>query len=444
MKGSDRSGSDKPMPSEEKTLPNRRVTFVRILQLLNSFGVILLEKVAFALTTPIIAQWSWVAVNGVASTQTNSSTHHGTFEAADASHNGMSLSAMAVLLANPVVGIFLSPITGVLGDQYGHDLPILFGLGLNIIMSMIFAFYSSFEAIFIACILQGTAGSFNTPNAFAKINKLFPPQSKAGKLSLCLVMTANVFSFIGPAIEGFLYEYFGQKMCFLILLVPLEFVLCCGTLSALICEYCKSANINHNKSDSEEHSDNERSISQCERQQDTNVAKLLLDPKVFIAAATFGVAWLPRKCIDSTIAMWMDEKFSSGPAIVGLAICMAAVVVPVANVFGTSFASAWPDGIHLLSSICVALCGLPISTMFLSPNPEIASICYASYIFFASTARYGAMSLLSILAEKSPNTPRGTIMSAASVGLSICNLIGPLIAIPLFNSFGFISFQRFI
>ena len=435
-------GSDNPIPSEDKTVPNRRVTFFRILHFLNSFGVILLEKIAFALTTPIMAQWSWVAVNGdgrATATRFNSSkSQHNTFEEADASYNGMSLPVMAVLLANPVVGMLLSPLTGILGDRFGHDLPILFGLGLNIIMSIIFAFYSSFEAVFIACILQGTAGAFNTPNAFAKINKLFPPQSKAGKLSLCLVMTANVFSFIGPAIEGLLHEYFGQMVCFLMLLVPLELVLCCGTISAVICN-CKSANMNHSISDPEELRNTESNTSKCERQNDTSVAKLLLNPKVIIAAATFGVAWLPRKCVDSTIAMWMDEKFSSGPAIVGLAISLAAVVVPVANVFGTSFASMWPDRLHLLSSICVALCGLTISTMFLSPNPEIVSICYASYIFFACTARYGAMSLLSVLAEKFPNTPRGTVMSAASVGLSICNLIGPLIAIPLFNSFGFIS-----
>ncbi|XP_072025232.1 probable vesicular acetylcholine transporter-B [Amphiura filiformis] len=304
-------------------------------------------------------------------------------------------------------------------------------------MTLIFAFFSSFEAIFIACILQGLAGAFNTPNAFAKMSQLFAPDTTAAKLSLCLVMTANIFSFIGPAMEGFLYEYIGQMWCFLVLLLPLELLLILGTLFNLFCNHDNDNCISRNELKLLKTNERNEVNSDDSNASDNNRLWLLLNPRIIIAAATFGLAWLPRKCIDSTVAVWMDAKFSSGPSVVGLVLSLAAISVPTANIVGASFASIWTTRIHMFTAICIALCSIPVSTMFLSPNPATVSVCYAVYIFFASSSRYGAMNLLSNIAENTKDSSRGTVMSAASVGLSICNLIGPVLAIPLYNYFGF-------
>ena len=440
---------------------DRHFTCANVLLLLSSVGVVALERMSSALITPILAQWKWAAVsnndgisvfdsNSNLSLTTNysvsnlrlvqavSNTSVNQSEQVFSLHKRMSTSAMAVLIAKPLVNTLLSPITGMLGDRVSHELPMIFGLILNLFMSTVFAFSSSFEAILFACLLQGIAGALNVPNALASVTSLFKPQTKEGKISLGLIMTANMFSFIGPAIEGFLYENLGQKLCFLILLVPFDIILICGKSFSL---YNKTRNVKpdqrHLHLEINSSADATDPISRREKCQ--ALFRLFMNPKLIVVAGTYAIVWIPRKCIESTIALWMDARFSSGPSTVGLVLSLAAVSVPAANIFGAYFASIQPNYTHLMTAFSVVCCSVPVSVLFLSPNPVSISACFAVYVFFASAARYGAIRLLSIIAENTSGTPRGRFMAIAYLLSTMMDIIGPVIATELYRNFGFES-----
>ena len=437
---------------------DRHFTCANVLLLLSCVGILALERMSSALITPILAQWKWAAVSDndgisvldsdlnlsltinysasylwLVKAVSNESNSHSVQTLS--LHKRMSTAAMVVLVAKPLVNTVLSPITGMLGDYIGHEIPMLFGLLFNVLMSTVFAFFSSFEATLIACLLQGIAGALNVPNAFALVARLFESHTIEGKISLGLVMTANMFSFIGPAIEGLLYENVGQKSCFLILLVPVNIILTCGILFSLL---NNSKNVEPNQryhllgsTDPVSNRQNSRDVK--------NSFRLFLNSKLIVAAGTYAIVWVPRKCIESTIAMWMDARFSSGPSTVGLVLSLAAASVPAANIFGAYFASIRPNYTHLMTGILVTFCSVPVSVLFLSPNSATISACFAIYVFFASAARYGAIRLLSIIAENTPGTPQGSYMATAYLLSTMMDVIGPVVATELYSNFGFES-----
>ena len=90
-----------------------------------------------------------------------------------------------------------------------------------------------------------------------------------------------------------------------------------------------------------------------------------------------------------------------------------------------------------MTALSVACSCVPVFVLFLSPNSVTISDCLAINIFFTSAACYGAVRLLSIMAENTPGTPRGSYMATAYLLSSISTVIGPVIGTTLYRNFGF-------
>ncbi|XP_072048892.1 probable vesicular acetylcholine transporter-B [Amphiura filiformis] len=441
-----------------------------IVQLISCLGIFVLEKTIHAVIAPLLTQWNWTTTgqfcgnpciysvpnitllpelqdlspNGYATDKNDSDSHRGMFSCDECQENGMTsrlkLSGYvaAFLLIQPIVNALLAPLSGILGDKKGYDYVLLIGLLTYTGTALLFALFTNFPALFSANVLMGIAGACCTPNVYAKLNKLYPPDNEKGKLVLGLALTTNVFSFIGPAMSGALYEHLGQLITFVTLFLPLELLLIITVVwSACVWDHREKGRKVDETTNNEcsfilDHKDTKESLVN-----DRCFGNVLNHPQIVILTGAILVSWIPRKCIEATLAVWMYETFNSGPSDVGIVLGAGAIGVLAANGFGTWFVIRFPQYLQRYISLNLALCGVPIALTWTANSSYIVSFYLGVYIFFACSVRYAVMGVMSRLAERMDNVPRSKVMGIASMGLSLPSFIGPVISIPLYNFFGF-------
>ncbi len=449
---------------------------IKHLQLLSCLGILILEKIIHAMVAPLLTQWDWVTTDGqqcnlpcVVSNSTkivpelspdgylpDSSDIIGTHEPfsicqecqQDTNHEPLKLTGLVAvfLLIQPITNTMCSPLSGLLGDKKGYDFALLLGLFTSVIAALLFAFFVTFPALFSANLLVGIAGALNSPNTFAKLNKLYAPDSDMGKTVLGLAMTTNVFSFIAPVLVGILYEHLGQLMCFLILFLPLQLTLIASTCWSF-CTIDQDQDQDTKEDEDEDILDygaTKSSLFENDDQQNRDhregtFFKIALDhPKILLLTGAILVGWTPRKCIEASLAVWMSNEFNSGPSYIGLVLGSGVISVLAANSFAAWFSIRFPQHLWKWVSLTLAMCGVSIIALLWTSNYiALVSFYIGMYVFFACSARYATMGLLSMLAETITDAPRSKVMSIANIGMTLPSFIGPVISIPLYNHFGF-------
>ena len=149
------------------------------------------------------------------------------------------------------------------------------------------------------------------------------------------------------------------------------------------------------------------------------------------------IALLPKKCLDLTIAIWMKDMFNSGPATVGGAMGFAGVAAFLGNICAAKLSIFLPQFTYILHAVNLALAAVPLILLPFSPNPFIVAVCYFFGMFFANLNRYWVAHIPSDIADKKYSNSRGRVMNVVSVFMSLPAILGPFLAIILFNAVGF-------
>ena len=106
-------------------------------------------------------------------------------------------------------------LAGALGDFYGRRRIFLLGLGLFGLTSLLCGFAPNLEALVLARVLQGMAGSLLVPGSLSIITSTFEGTSRARAFGLWAAVTAALGT-LGPPIGGILLETAGWRAMFLI------------------------------------------------------------------------------------------------------------------------------------------------------------------------------------------------------------------------------------
>ena len=347
---------------------------------------------------------------------------------------------IALFMSYPLIALLLSPISGILGDRVGFDVPLLLAFVATTVICLLYAFTDSFLSILSARLLQGVASGFGRPNAFARMFVIYPQSTDKGKYVLALAMGANAFDFLGPAIVGFIFDQFGPIVCFLSILPYVAALAICVCLTSL--SSCRR------NPDLERYPINQRYTSSPNSSEETSsgltdTVKRLWDisthSKIIIATLTISVVWLPRTSLEPTIAFWLKEHFSSGVTETGLVWGVGGASVLLSNLIAARVSVLFPQKMWLYTAISASLCCVPIILLPLAPNVYLVAVCFALYIVNAASARFGGMFLLTNIAQSQFEDSYGLIMSFASIGFLLPYFITPFVSIPLYNHIGFES-----
>jgi multidrug resistance protein len=117
-------------------------------------------------------------------------------------------SAIGMLYGGYALGVLLlTPLCGILADRLGRKRPLLAGVLIQFLATLVFAFAPNFWILMLARVLQGGAAAATWTAGLAVVAESYP-EDRVQKMGLSMVgMTAG--SLIGPLAGGLLYDVGG-------------------------------------------------------------------------------------------------------------------------------------------------------------------------------------------------------------------------------------------
>lgn len=129
---------------------------------------------------------------------------------------GVSQGMIGLLFGSYAAALFLAtPLFGLLADRVGRRGPLLWGLLGLAAATLLFAFAGSFPLLLLARVLQGISGAATWTAGLALLADVAPPQTRGRTMGLAMSAMA-LGTLVGPTFGGFLYEWGGYRLPFLI------------------------------------------------------------------------------------------------------------------------------------------------------------------------------------------------------------------------------------
>jgi MFS transporter, DHA1 family, solute carrier family 18 (vesicular amine transporter), member 1/2 len=197
---------------------------------------------------------------------------------------------------------------GAVSDRTGRKVPIVGGLVLLAVSTVLFAFAETLPALFAARLAQGAADAVTWVVGFALIADLYGP-SERGRV-MGFVMSGTSFGLmIGPSLGGWLYETGGMKLPFLTV-AALAMAAAIGFL------WLRPPEV---------HAAREA----------VPLGQLLRVRAVAICALTVAVAASTVAMLEPAVSLWLSGDLGLGPSRVGIVFGVAAVAAAALHpVFG--------------------------------------------------------------------------------------------------------------
>ena len=127
---------------------------------------------------------------------------------------GASPTMIGLLFASfGVTLLTVSMPSGALSDRTGRKAPLVGGMLLLVLASLLFAFADTLPWLFAARLAQGAADAVTWVVGFALVADLYPA-SERGRITGIVMMGTSFAFMIGPSIGGWLYELGGIRLPF--------------------------------------------------------------------------------------------------------------------------------------------------------------------------------------------------------------------------------------
>ncbi len=106
------------------------------------------------------------------------------------------------------------PLFGRLGDMYGYKRAYLIGMSVFAVSSLLTPLTQDFSTFILLRAIQGIGNGPILPAIMAIVGTLFPPGER-GRAMAAWAVVNSAFHAVGPALGGFLTQYFGWQSIFL-------------------------------------------------------------------------------------------------------------------------------------------------------------------------------------------------------------------------------------
>ncbi len=218
---------------------------------------------------------------------------------------GLSSLELGIIFAVYSLALLLASIpAGLLADRYGRKKIMVLGMFALTLSTVGFAYANTFWTLTIIRLLQGAAAAATWTAGPAIVADQYPPKVRGEKMGLAMV-GMNFGFMIGPAVGGFIYDWGGYKMPFLLS----GFL--AGIILLLVIIVLR-----------------EPSAQEVERTALT-FQDVLNSPAILITAGLVLTASLGFGFLDPLLPGYFYEKFAAGSTVIGLlfgAISLTSIV----------------------------------------------------------------------------------------------------------------------
>jgi len=297
---------------------------------------------------------------------------------------------------------------GAASDRIGRKAPIVGGLVLLALSTVLFAFAESLPALFAARLAQGAADAITWVVGFALIADLYGPAERGRVMGV--VMSGTSFGLmIGPSLGGWLYETGGMKLPFL----TVAALAAAGAIGVL---WLRPPTV--------------RTAREA-----VPLGRLLRVRAVAVCALTVVVAASTVAMLEPAVSLWLSADLGLNPSRVGIVFGVAAVAATALHpVFGR-LSDRW--GGRRLTMIGLILTALMMPVVSRASSFPSA---IALYLLMGSALALVVTPSLAFMAEatssagvESFGVSYGVYNFAWGLGL----LVGPAIGGFLFEQLGF-------
>ncbi|XP_017504338.3 vesicular acetylcholine transporter [Manis javanica] len=317
--------------------------------------------------------------------------------------------AILQLLVNPLSGPFI--------DRMSYDVPLLIGLGVMFASTVLFAFAEDYATLFAARSLQGLGSAFADTSGIAMIADKYPEEPERSRALGVALAFISFGSLVAPPFGGFLYQFAGKCVPFLVLaaISLLDALLLLAVAKPFSAAARARANLPVG----------------------TPIHRLMLDPYIAVVAGALTTCNIPLAFLEPTIATWMKRTMAASEWEMGLA-WLPAFVPHVLGVYLTVRLAAryphlqWLYGALGLAVIGVSSCVVPACRSFPPLAVSLCGLCFG--IALVDTA---LLPTLAFLVDVRHVSVYGSVYAIADISYSVAYALGPIVAGHIVHSLGF-------
>merc|ERR1711936_1106559 len=318
-------------------------------------------------------------------------------------------SGIGLLFASKAaVQIFVNPLSGYVIDKIGYDWPMMFGITVMFFSTLLFAIGDTYSMLFFARALQGVGSAFADTGGLSMIADRYTEESERSKALGIALAFISFGCLVAPPFGGFLYEFAGKSVPFIILAL---ICLVDGFLLLLIMRPMKAKEADEGK----------------QKPEATPMWRLLIDPHIACCAGALVVANISLAFLEPTISKWMAETMDAAEWQQGM-IWLPAFFPHVAGVVVcVQTAKSHPEWQWALALIGLALEGIscffiPFCTSYFLLMLPICVICFG--IALIDTA---LLPTLGFIVDKKFTSVYGSVYAIADISYCAAYAFGPVV-----------------
>lgn len=329
-------------------------------------------------------------------------------------------SLVGLLFASKaIVQLFVNPFSGALIDKIGSEVPMSIGLLVMFFSTAIFACGQSYGVLFFARSLQGVGSAFADTAGMAMLADRYSEESERTTALGIALAFISFGSLIAPPFGGFLYEFAGKGVPFIILSLV---ALLDGIMLLLV---VRPSGIRVKKDSS--------------KPKGTPIWKLLMDPYIAVTAGCLVMANTSLAFLEPTISLWMEDNLDVKEWQMGIIWLPSFIPHVLGVVLTVNLAKKYKSYQWLIAAVGLGLEGvscfmLPFSKTFAECMVPLCILCFG--IALVDTA---LLPTLGYLVDVRHVSVYGSIYAIADISYSLAYAIGPIIAGGIVKNVGFFA-----
>ncbi|XP_030060741.1 vesicular acetylcholine transporter [Microcaecilia unicolor] len=325
---------------------------------------------------------------------------------------------IGVLFASKaILQLLINPLSGTFIDRVGYDIPLLIGLTVMFLSTVIFAFAENYATLFAARSLQGLGSAFADTSGIAMIADKYTEEAERSKALGIALAFISFGSLAAPPFGGILYQFAGKRVPFLVLasICFMDGIL----LLTIIKPFTKRTRENMPVG--------------------TPIHRLMIDPYIAVVAGALTTCNIPLAFLEPTIATWMKKTMDASEWEMGLT-WLPAFFPHVLGVYITvKLAGRYPQyqwfyGALGMVIIGASSCTVPACRNFGQLIVPLCGICFG--IALVDTALLPTLALLVDLRHVSVY---GSVYAIADISYCIAYALGPIVAGQIVHTMGFVQ-----
>nr|ABO93216.1 VAChT [Platynereis dumerilii] len=337
-------------------------------------------------------------------------------------YTGNEDASIGILFASKaIVQLLVNPLSGTFIDRIGYETPMLIGLIVIFVSTLMFAFGGSYSALFLARSLQGVGSAFADTSGMAMIADRYTEEqgrSKALGIALAFISFGSLFA---PPFGGVLFSLMGSKSA------PFVFLALIALVDGLLVFYVmKPVRLERNMLK-----------ASGDHPKGTPIHHLIMDPYIAVCAGGLVMANVSLAFLEPTIAMWMTETMNATEWEIGL-VWLPAFFPHVAGVYMTvKLMKKYPEHPWLITAIGLCLEGASCLIVPFCTNYGAVIIPLMIDCFGIALVDTAILPTLGYLVDTRHVSVYGSVYAIADISYSLAYAFGPIVAGSIVATVGF-------